>query len=65
MSLTDMIEQLKKTKVSKDFPIDDELLKKGFIECIKVIQQSGNVPEEDIPEVARIVSELLSSKDNY
>lgn len=60
MSLTDIIELLKKTKVSKDFPIDIELLKKGFIETIKEIQ-SGKVPEENITEVARIVNELLSS----
>ncbi len=60
MSLTDIIELLKKTKVSKDFPIDIELLKKGFIASIKEIQ-SGKVPEENITEVARIVNELLNS----
>ena len=60
MSLTDIIELLKKTKVSKDFPVDIELLKKGFIESIKEIE-SGKVPEETITEVARIVNELLSS----
>lgn len=60
MSMTDIVELLKKTKVAKDFPIEIELLKKGFIESIKVIQ-SGKVPEEKITEVARIVSELLSS----
>lgn len=60
MSLTDIIDLLNKTKVSKDFPIDIELLKKGFIESIKEIE-SGKVPEETITEVARIVNELLSS----
>lgn len=60
VSMTDLIELLKKIKVSKDFPIEIELLQKGFIESIKVIQ-SGKVPEEDLSEVARIVSELLSS----
>ncbi|MFX1521393.1 MAG: hypothetical protein ACFFCD_15905 [Promethearchaeota archaeon] len=67
MSMTDMIELLNKIKVDKGFPIENELLKKGFIECIEAIQSSGKVPEEDLSEVARIVSELLSSKDkdNY
>ncbi|WP_287582999.1 hypothetical protein [Candidatus Borrarchaeum sp.] len=60
MSLTDIIELLNKIKVSKDFPIDIELLRKGFIETIKELQ-SGKVPEENITEVARIVNELLSS----
>lgn len=60
MSLTDIIELLNKIKVSKDFPIDIEPLRKGFIETIKEIQ-SGKVPEESITEVARIVDELLSS----
>jgi len=60
VSLTDIIELLNKIKVSKDFPIDIELLRKGFIETIKEIQ-SGKVPEENIAEVARIVNELLSS----
>jgi hypothetical protein len=58
--MTDIIELLNKSKVSKDFPIDIELLKKGFIESIKEIQ-SGKLPEESITEVARIVNELLSS----
>jgi len=35
MSMTDIVELLKKTKVSKDFPIEIELLKKGFIESIR------------------------------
>ena len=60
MSLTDIIELLNKIKVSKDFPIEIELLRKGFIETIKELQ-SGKVPEENIAEVARIVNELLSS----
>jgi hypothetical protein len=58
--MIDIIELLNKSKVSKDFPIDIELLKKGFIESIKEIQ-SGKLPEESITEVARIVNELLSS----
>jgi len=58
--MTDIIELLNKSKVSKDFPIDIELLKKGFIESIKEIQ-SGKLPEESLTEVARIVNELLSS----
>lgn len=58
--MTDIIELLNKSKVSKDFPIDIELLKKGFIESIKEIQ-SGKLPEESITEVARIVNELLNS----